>query len=142
VDSDAVALWSLIVSSVATIMACLALVVAILDWQQVTREEAWSLEKLDSERWRLRRNHRSRVFITSAGVFHHSGVQWVNDAGIPGLAFRRGTTAVLRIAPDPRGCSLTLTVAKARRGEVNNRYRAYLSLPLQPKEKFVELPLY
>jgi hypothetical protein len=143
VDAETLALWSLVISSVAVLASSAAVVVAILDWQQVSREEPWELEKLDAEHWRLRRNHRRRVFISAAGIFHHSGVEWINDAAFPAGVFKRGTTAVLRTAPNPRGAWLTLTVRKAKRGETTNPdYRCGLGHPLRPGETQAHLTLY
>lgn len=120
--ADVLALWALIVSGGALIVSLFALGVAILDWQQITREEPWKITKLDAEHWLLERVHRRRVFITSAFAFHHSTVEFVNDAAFPAAAFRRGTTAVLHMAANGRGRTLTIISRKARRGENNNTY--------------------
>lgn len=120
--ADTLALWALIVSGLALLAAMAALVVAILDWQQITREEPWNLTKLDAEHWLLERVHRRKVWITGANAFHHSPVGFVNDAAHPTQIFRRGTRQVLRVEPNGVGSTLTVIYRNVKRGETRNTY--------------------
>lgn len=92
----------------------LALIVALLDWQQVSREEPWRLTKLYEDYWILERVHRRKATITNAFDFHGTGVAFVNDAGMPRPVFRRGTREVLQISPSTPGTQLTLNYRRLR----------------------------
>jgi hypothetical protein len=111
--TDALALGALIVSM-------LALIVALLDWQQISREEPWQLTKLHEDFWLLERVHRRRAVITAAFNFHGTGVDFVNDAGFPAQIFRRGSREVLRIRPSVVGTHLTINFRRPRIGEKHN----------------------
>ena len=95
-DTDELALA---VSALGLAVALVALLVAILDWHQVGREEPWSLTKVQDDIWVLERVHRSPVVITYLLNFHGGEVQVLNDAGMPAAHYRRGRKQVLRIQP-------------------------------------------
>lgn len=141
--ADTLALWALMVSAAALLAAMAALVVAILDWQQITREEPWSLTKLDAEYWLLERVHRRKVWITGAYAFHHSAVSFVNDAAAPVQVFRRGTRAILRVAPNGKGASLSILYRTAKRRERHNtHYSVNHSFTPEEGEQVFITPLY
>ena len=100
-DSDELALV------VAALGLVVALVVAILDWHQVGREDPWSLKKVQDNIWVLERVHRSPVVITELLNFHGGEVRVLNDAGMPAAHFRRGRKEVLQINP-ALGTNLTV----------------------------------
>lgn len=98
---------ALAVSGLGLVVALVALLVAILDWHQVGREEPWNLTKVQDDIWVLERVHRSPVVITHLMNFHGSEVRVLNDAGMPAAHFRRGRREVLQIRPTP-GTNLTV----------------------------------
>lgn len=103
-DTDELALA---VSALGLFVALVALVVAILDWHQVGREEPWNLTKVQDDIWVLERVHRSPVVITYLLNFHGSEVRVLNDAGMPAAHFRRGRKEILQIQPT-LGTNLTV----------------------------------
>ncbi|WP_157407593.1 hypothetical protein [Arthrobacter sp. ZBG10] len=96
-DANELALWALIGTALSLIVAMFALLVAIMDWHQIGREEPWNLTKVQDDIWVLERVHRSPVMITCLLNFHGGEVKVLNDAGMPVAHFRRGTKEVLRI---------------------------------------------
>ncbi|MDO5878235.1 hypothetical protein MG599_23495 (plasmid) [Paenarthrobacter sp. SD-1] len=90
---------ALLVSAIGLVVALVALIVAILDWHQVGREEPWNLTKVQEDIWVLERVHRRPVVITYLLNFHGSEVRVLNDAGMPAAHFRRGRKEVLQIRP-------------------------------------------
>lgn len=133
--TDALALGALIVSM-------LALIVALLDRQQISREEPWRLTKLHEDYWLLERVHRSRAVITMAFNFHGTGVDFVNDAAYPAQVFRRGSREVLRIRPSVAGTSLTINFRRPPLRDKHNR--TFNSGELVPSrgEKTWSTPIY
>lgn len=113
-----VALLTLLTSLVALVVAATAMIIAILDWQQVGREEPWSLTKLHGDYWRLERVHRKTVVITALSNFHGGGVQVINDAGIPVKTMRRGTQIVIRIDHSVVGTELNVISRAVKKNEV------------------------
>jgi len=103
-DADELAL---VVSALGLVVALVALVVAVLDWHQVGREEPWNLTKVQEDIWVLERVHRSPVVITYLLNFHGGEVRVLNDAGMPAAHFRRGRKEVLKIRP-ALGTNLTV----------------------------------
>lgn len=106
-DSDELALLALIGTGLSLAVAMAALIVAILDWHQVGREEPWNLTKIQHDIWILERVHRSPVTITCLLNFDGGPVDVLNNAGFPVPLFRRGRREVLRIRPAV-GTSLTV----------------------------------
>lgn len=106
-DSNALALGALIGTALSLVVAMAALIVAVLDWHQVGREEPWNLTKVQDDIWVLERVHRSPVVITYLLNFHGGEVKVLNDAGMSVAHFRRGRKEVLRIEP-ALGTNLTV----------------------------------
>lgn len=98
--ADTLALWALVISMLGLLVALIALFVALLDYQQVGREEPWKLTKVQDEIWLLERVHRRPATIsgfditTICDVVHISAL---NPAGFPAKVFRRGSQELLRI---------------------------------------------
>lgn len=86
---------SLLLAGGAFCISLAALIVAILDWNQVGREEPWKLTKLEADIWLLERVQRSPVVLLSLFNFHGSEVEILNDAAMPIGTFRRGRREVL-----------------------------------------------
>lgn len=106
-NTDELALWALLGTALGLVIALVALLVAVLDWHQVGREEPWNLTKVRDDIWVLERVHRSRALIYA--LHNHGGdrVKVLNRAGMPVQHFRRGSKQVLRIAPE-LGTNLTI----------------------------------
>lgn len=130
-DSDTLALWALIGTGLSLIVAMVALIVAVLDWHQVGREEPWSLTKVRDNIWVLERVHRSPVTITALLHFEGGPVDVLNNAGFPVGIFRRGTKETLRITP-AIGTSLTVFYRRIPRWKMVARKMAKKSAPLSP----------
>lgn len=105
---------SLLIAAAALCISAFALVVAILDWHQVGREEPWKLTKLDPDIWLLERVHRSPAVIVSLLNFHGSPVEVLNDAAMPVGVFRRGRKEVLCIEGSQIGTFLTVSSRRGR----------------------------
>ena len=113
--TDVLALGALCVSM-------LALLVALLDWQQISREDPWRLTKLHEDYWLLERVHRQRAVITQAFNFGGTGVQFLNAAAFPAQVFRRGSREVLCISPSIMGTHLTINSRRPRLRQKHNAH--------------------
>lgn len=100
---------SLFLAAGAFCTSAAALVVAVLDWGQVGREEPWKLSKVDADLWILERVHRYPAVILSLGNFHGSAVELSNDADLIVGSFRRGRKEVLYIRGSQLGTSLEVS---------------------------------
>lgn len=138
------ALLTLLTSLVALVVAATALIIAIFDWQQIGREEPWSLTKLNGDYWRLERVHRKPVVITGLSNFHGGGVQVINDAGIPVKTMRRGTQIVIRIDHSVVGTELSVISRRVKRREAQTMpsFQAYGRLMAASDETMWMTPIY
>lgn len=105
---------SLLLAGGAFCISLAALIVAILDWNQIGREEPWKLIKVETDIWLLERVHRSPVVVLSFLNFHGSPVETLNDATMPVGVFRRGRREVLHIENSQLGTFLVISFRRSR----------------------------
>lgn len=106
----------ILLSGGAFAVSCAALIVAVLDWAQIGREEPWKLTKVADDIWLLERVHRSPAVILSLLNFHGSEVVAMNDAGFPVGRFRRGRKETFYIAGSHVGTYLDVSYRRDYKG--------------------------
>ncbi|MGX1751412.1 hypothetical protein [Glutamicibacter protophormiae] len=139
---------SLMLAAGALFTSAAALIVAVLDWRQVGREEPWALTKVSKDLWVLERVHRHPAVILSLGNFHGSSVELTSDADIIAGSFRRGRKEILYIQGSQLGTALEVSYRRDHCGVVRKifggpfEWMGFSHYPEGKGVKFWTSPLY
>jgi hypothetical protein len=97
----------------ALLVSLVAFMVAVADWLQIGREEAWAPTWAGKGTCILKRQHYWPVWTEGFLDFHGGQVSTVNDAGFPAQLVHRNESVVVQVSPTVLGTVLHVFARRA-----------------------------